>query len=63
MAGQAMREALQKLTEPQREAITLKLIGGMSTEEIAVRVHKSAGAVRALQMRALQSLAAIIEAE
>lgn len=60
MAGQALREALLKLTQPQREAITMKLIDGMTTEEIAVRVHKSAGAVRALQMRALQSLASII---
>jgi DNA-directed RNA polymerase specialized sigma24 family protein len=33
----------------------------MSTDEIAAQLHKSAGAVRALQMRALQALARQME--
>ncbi len=61
--AQSLRRALQRLTAPQREVVTMKLMDGMRTEEIAARLHKSPGAVRALQMRALQALAAIIQEE
>ncbi len=61
--AQTLRRALQRLTEPQREVVTMKLMDGMRTEEIAARLNKSPGAVRALQMRALQALAAIIQDE
>lgn len=54
-----LREALQDLTTEQREVVTLKMLDGLSTDEIAARMRKSAGAVRALQMRGLQALARI----
>ena len=41
----------------------LKYIEGFTTEEIAQVMGKREGAVRALQMRGLQALAEIIEAE
>ncbi len=59
--AQVLRQSLQKLTDLQREVVTMKLINGMGTEEIAARLRKSPGAIRALQMRALQSLANIFE--
>ncbi len=61
--AESLRRSLQQLTELQREVVTMKLINGMTTDEIAARLRKSPGAVRALQMRALQSLAHIFERE
>ncbi len=60
LRAEALRRALQLLTSGQREVITLKLVDGLSTEEIAVRLGKRPGAVRALQMRALQALSRIL---
>jgi RNA polymerase sigma-70 factor (ECF subfamily) len=50
-------DALQELTQTQREVLILKYIWGLTTKEIARRVHKQQGAVRALQMRGLKRLA------
>ena len=52
-----LRAALQTLTPEQQQVVVLKFIAGMSTDEIAAQLRKSAGAIRALQMRALQALA------
>jgi RNA polymerase sigma-70 factor, ECF subfamily len=52
-----LRCALQTLTSEQQQVVVLKFIAGMTTDEIAAQLQKSAGAVRALQMRALQALA------
>ena len=60
-AARSLRESLQQLTDLQRDVVTMKLIDGMNTEEIAARLHKSCGAIRALQMRGLQALAKILE--
>jgi RNA polymerase sigma-70 factor (ECF subfamily) len=54
---EVLREALQQLTEDQQQVVVLKFINGLSTEEIAEQLGKRTGAIRALQMRALQSLA------
>jgi RNA polymerase sigma-70 factor (ECF subfamily) len=53
----ALREAMQCLTPEQQEVITLKFIADYNTTEIAREMGKTEGAVRALQMRALQALA------
>ena len=55
--SQQLRAALQVLTEDQQRVLTLKFIHGLSTQEIARRLGKRQGAVRGLQMRALQKLA------
>lgn len=55
--SQQLRAALQMLTEEQQSVLILKFIDGLSTREIAVRLGKGQGAVRGLQMRALQRLA------
>ncbi len=62
-AAQSLRQSLQQLTELQREVVTMKLIDGLDTEEIAARLRKSSGAIRALQMRALQALGRILAGE
>lgn len=60
---QAMRDALQFLTEEQQQVLILKFIVEMTTEEIAQAMNKNEGAVRALQMRALQALSKYLEKE
>ncbi len=57
---QAMRDALQYLTEEQQQVLTLRFIAGLETSEISERMGKAEGAVRALQMRALQALSKIM---
>ncbi len=58
-----LRNAMQELTVDQQEVVTLKFIAGYSTDEIARKMGKRAGAVRALQMRALQALARELKIE
>ncbi len=52
-----LQAAMQHLTQEQQEVITLKFIADYDTTQIAREMGKSEGAVRALQMRALQALA------
>jgi len=54
--SQQLRAALQLLTEEQQRVLILKFIDGLSTREIARQLGKRQGAVRGLQMRALQRL-------
>ena len=56
----SVQESLQYLTEEQQEVITLKFIAEYDTDQIARRMGKSEGAIRALQMRALQALAKVM---
>lgn len=60
---QSLRRALHRLTDEQREVVTMKMIEGQSTDEIAARLRKTPGATRALQMRALQALSKILQTE
>ena len=53
--------SIQHLTEDQRNVLTLKLVHGLNTKEVAKTLGKRQGAVRALQMRGLQALAKIME--
>ena len=53
----ALKAAMQRLTQEQQEVITLKFIAEYDTARIAKEMGKSEGAIRALQMRALQALA------
>lgn len=54
---------MEQLTEDQRNVLTLKLVHGFDTEEVAKTLGKRQGAVRALQMRGLQTLAKLMETE
>jgi RNA polymerase sigma-70 factor (ECF subfamily) len=53
---QALRDALQFLTDEQQQVLILRFIAGLPTENVAKIMDKREGAVRALQMRALQTL-------
>ncbi len=49
-------QALQKLTDDQRDVILLRFIAQMRTPEVARTMGKTVGAVKALQHRALAAL-------
>lgn len=53
----SIHHALQFLTEDQQQVLILRFIGELPTEEIAEIMDKRTGAVRALQMRGLQTMA------
>lgn len=58
---QAMRDSLQTLTDEQQQVLILKFIAGLPNDSIAKVMNKREGAIRALQMRALQALARKME--
>lgn len=51
-----VEEALQALTDSQRDVLSLRIIAGLTVEETAEVVGKRVGAVKALQRRALATL-------
>lgn len=57
MCSQKLAEALDQLTSMQREVLILRFIWGLSPMEIADKLKKGRGAIRALQMRGLRRLA------
>lgn len=61
--AESLRLALKTLTDDQQQVLIFKFISGMTTEEIARHLGKRSGAVRALQMRALQALSRTLEEE
>ncbi|PKO04560.1 MAG: RNA polymerase subunit sigma-70 [Chloroflexi bacterium HGW-Chloroflexi-3] len=61
LENQRIRQAIGHLTEEQQQVVRLKFIGGLNTQETARLMGKHPGAIRALQMRALQALGKILE--
>jgi len=57
LKSEQLRQGMKELTEEQQEVLVLRFIAELSTEEIAQQLGKQPGAIRALQMRALQGLA------
>jgi RNA polymerase sigma-70 factor (ECF subfamily) len=51
-----LAEALSRLQEDYQTVLLLRIFEGLSAEEVAGRMGRSAGAVRMLQMRALAAL-------
>jgi RNA polymerase sigma-70 factor (ECF subfamily) len=58
---QLLRSALQQLTDDQQNVIILKYSQGLSNAEVALVLGKTEGAIKALQRRALESLARILK--
>jgi len=58
-----LQASLQRLTGDQREVLVLKFIAGLDSAEIAKRLGKTEGAIRALQMRGLQALSRLMESD
>ena len=58
----AIRGALERLTEDQRDVVTLRYFGGKTHREIAEILGKGEGSVRALQHRALRQMRKVVSA-
>ena len=57
----AIAELTAGLTDEQREVIVLRVVAGLSVDEVALIVEKSPGAVRVIQHRAVRRAAARLE--
>lgn len=67
-AGQALEQArvkaaLVRLTDEQRQVITLRFLEGWGHEEVAQAVQKPVGAIKSLQHRALAALRRMLVTE
>ena len=60
-AARALREAIAELTDEQQQVIVLRFIEGQRLEMVAEIMGKNANAIKALQHRALRSLASRLE--
>jgi RNA polymerase sigma-70 factor (ECF subfamily) len=58
-----LADALEHLTDEQREVVTLKFIEGLSNAQIEEATGRSPEAVRALQFRALAALRTLLKDE
>lgn len=62
MEYEELRRTLGDLTADQREVIELRFMADLSIQEVAERLGRSEGAVKALQYRGIQSLARRLQA-
>jgi DNA-binding NarL/FixJ family response regulator len=60
LAGSRMIAAIQQLPPDQREVLLLRVAAGLTAPEVAAALHKTTGAVKALQHRGLASLARVL---
>ncbi len=51
-----VKHALNALKDDHKEILSLRIIEGYSCQETAIKMKRSSGAVRALQLRAVQAL-------
>ncbi|HKI36076.1 MAG TPA: sigma-70 family RNA polymerase sigma factor [Gemmataceae bacterium] len=58
-----LADTLARLPENYQRVLLLRLFEGLSAEEVAGRMNTTAGAVRMLQMRALEALRELMRAE
>jgi RNA polymerase sigma-70 factor, ECF subfamily len=58
-----LADALAKLPDDYRDVLVLRVFEELPAEEVAQRMNRTAGAVRMLQMRALQALREVMGAE
>ncbi len=58
-----VRSALHQLTADQRQVVMLRFIEGWDTNEVSIALQKPAGAIKALQHRALETLRRLLLTE
>jgi RNA polymerase sigma-70 factor (ECF subfamily) len=63
LATERVRAWCARLSPDQRDVLLLRLVGGLTIEQVAAAVGKSRGAVKALQRRGLVALRGELEAE
>jgi len=60
---EALRKAINQLTDDQATVIVMRFLQGYSIAEVAAAMGKTEGAVKALQFRAVERLRRLMEAE
>lgn len=63
LSGERLKRGLKILTEEQKEVVILRFVMGYEHDELAEIMGRSAGAIRALQFRALSALRDALGAE
>ncbi len=63
LAGDRVGELLDRLTDDQRDVITMRVVADLSLEETAAALDKPIGAVKSLQHRALNALRRDLDVE
>ncbi|MBA9001443.1 sigma-70 family RNA polymerase sigma factor [Thermomonospora cellulosilytica] len=63
MTNRALLEAVRRLNSEQQECIVLRFLHGLSVAETALIMGKKTGAIKALQYRAVRSLARMLPKE
>ena len=63
LTSEQVRGLCERLVPDQRDVLLLRLVGGLTVDEVASALGKSEGAVKALQRRALLALRKILEKE
>ena len=61
LAEDRVRSVLDLLTPDQRDVLLLRILGGLTIEEVATVVRKKPGAVKALQARGIAAIRDKIE--
>jgi len=56
LVGERVRELLAGLSDDQRSVLLLRVVGGMTVDQVAVAIGKRPGAVKALQRRGLAAV-------
>lgn len=56
-----LEEAVEQLTDDQRQTVALKFTQGLSTNEVAEIMDRTPGAIRVLQFRALSALREVLD--
>lgn len=63
LSAQRVSRLCEQLVPDQRDVLLLRLVGGLTVEEVAAGVGKSPGAVKALQRRGLAAMRKVLERE
>lgn len=63
LSADRVRELLDRITPEQREVLLLRVLGGLTHDEVAEAMGKTTGAVKQLQRRGLAALKREIERE
>lgn len=61
LGADGVRRVCDHLAPDQRDVLVLRLLGGLTIDEVATTVGKSPGAVKALQHRAVAALRKIVD--
>jgi len=63
LSSEVIQDLCERLAPDQRDVLLLRLVGGLTVDEVAATLDKSEGAVKALQRRALVGLRKIFDRE